>query len=366
MSDHRNAFGFLRLVLASLVIVSHTPELVDGDRHRELLTLAFGTISFGELAVDGFFVISGYLITQSFLRTDDVRTYFAKRVCRIYPGFVVACLFCLLIVAPLAGGDSIVAAPGQALQRIAFLAPPVAKGAFAGDPYPSLNGAMWTIAYEFRCYILVSLLGVLGVFRHRGMVLLLAAACFLAHAVADPQMISTVEDRLPMEGLLIGSIVSGLRLAGAFLAGSAFLLYRDRLAFTGLRIVAASVLLAILMRVQLFAEPALCLFGGYLLLAAADRGGGTVLHRINNRNDISYGVYLYAWPIELLLRQMMPAAPLFVLGLATWGAACLFGWASWKLVEQPALRLVRGRGRGPSGPGKPVGGWMGPATTASD
>jgi peptidoglycan/LPS O-acetylase OafA/YrhL len=98
---HRNNFGLLRLIFAMCVLVSHSIELVDGNRSREPLTFIFGTLSLGELGVDGFFLVSGYLIAQSFENSASVLLYLGKRILRIYPAFVVAFVLSIVVVGPL-------------------------------------------------------------------------------------------------------------------------------------------------------------------------------------------------------------------------------------------------------------------------
>lgn len=168
VADRQNAFGVLRLLFAALVIVAHTPELVDGNPSRELLHRIFETMSFGGFAVNCFFLVSGYLITASWLKQPDILLYLRKRCARIVPAFVVCSAFCVFVVAPLAGATSLALATN--LELLVQLRPPFAEGVFAGTPYPGLNGAAWTIAYEFRCYLLAMLLGLLGFYRRPALV----------------------------------------------------------------------------------------------------------------------------------------------------------------------------------------------------
>jgi peptidoglycan/LPS O-acetylase OafA/YrhL len=342
-----NNFGILRLIFASMVVLSHAPELVDGTRSRELLTRLFGTLSFGEMGVDGFFLISGYLITRSFLTSPGLLSYLTKRVARIYPAFLVATIVSIFLFAPLSGTALSALAFRDWLHVVKYAAllqpPPVP--AFPGVHYPVLNGAMWTIAYEFRCYLLVVALGLMGILQRRKFVLIGTTLVVLFMAARPPIAFDP-------SNVFLGNITQSVRMTGAFLVGTIFHLFRDVIVYRNGYAIFAAIALIACMFVPGVAEPALCIFGGYLIFWLALVAKASPLSRLTTEHDISYGLYLYTWPIQSVLvffdRNISP----WLMFAASLGLAALCGYVSWTLVESRVQQLVHGR---PVEVGMPLG-----------
>ena len=339
ITDRKNNFGFLRLLFASLVIVSHSPELVDGNRSREILTRIFGTMSFGEISVDGFFLISGYLITQSFMRSSSTFEYLLKRVLRIVPGYAVSFVLCVLVVAPFAGNGVIwsLRLVEILLLQMLTLSPPMIAGAFDGLPYPLLNGAMWTIAYEFRCYLAVTVFGLLGICRPRYRIVAAGAVAILLMLNATGAMLTDH----PNQDMLLGVAAYNTRFGAVFGVGALYYLFRDRIPLTNVGAGIAAILLGGMMFRPLLAEAAYAILGGYLILWFAFRVPVLRLSVLDNKVDISYGLYLYGWPAQTLIIWHDRTVNPWLLCCLSLALASLFGYASWILVEKPCMRLLR-------------------------
>lgn len=334
----QNNFNLLRLVLALLVLLSHAPEIHDGDRHRELLTQLFHTLSFGELAVDGFFLLSGYLIVQSWSLDPVPALFLRKRVLRIYPAFIVASLVCVYIVGPL-GADTqryfAQLSTGTVALCMAVLHGPIIPPVFENLPYPQVNGSMWTIMREFACYLAVLLLGLSGGIRNRRIWLALTVTGFAAYLYAS--------FRLPMPWtlwLLLSDPI--IRLGSLFFAGGCFYLYRDCYRFTRRGAVISLMLLLGLMFSRRYVELGLATFGAYLLFYFAFRPMW-LTESFNRLPDISYGVYLYGWPVQTLTMWYLPAlSPWTQLALAC-AIVVPLSLLSCYLIEQSMLRLKKPR-----------------------
>jgi peptidoglycan/LPS O-acetylase OafA/YrhL len=185
-SSHRsNNFDFLRFFFAVLVIFSHSFDMMGGKGANPLSRFTCGQIDAGSLAVDGFFIISGFLVAQSFINSRSVLDYFKRRILRIYPGFLAAAIVSLAFFGWL--GMHFSPAYWQNvelrifLERLPLLKPLWIPATFHDSYWPVVNGPIWTIQYEFVCYILIALLGLAGILRRRAFLLILFASALVFH-----------------------------------------------------------------------------------------------------------------------------------------------------------------------------------------
>ncbi len=342
-----NNFNLLRLCFATLVVFSHCFEVTNRNTQFEPFNLLFHTLSLGDLSVDGFFLLSGFLILHSWQRDPKFLGFMARRVLRIYPGFIVATLIGGLIVAPLFAANSAeywaAFQPAKFLSWMLALTEPAVPPSFAGLPYPDLNGAMWTIQYEFLCYLLVAILGVIGLAGSRRLWLLLLAAAIVASLF--PDQFNALRGVGPNTRLMIcDEPASFMRFLSYFSAGAVYYLYRDEIGLDG-RWAAAS---AAICFAALFGVDSgrilLPVAGAYLLFwLAFAKLPDNALSRFCAKQDLSYGTYLYGWPgQQSLLFFLRPISP-WLLFVPAAALALVCGALSWKLVEQRRLRLKPGR-----------------------
>src|SRR5262249_20215585 len=158
-----------------------------------LVRLTGEQLSGGALAVDCFFILSGFLITQSYLRSRGLRDYLRRRIRRIYPGFLVAVLFTASVIGPLMAPNrplyweyfyinsfiyAALTLDGVVMPRVDSSRPGP-----AGSAINEINGSLWTIRCEFLCYLGLSLLGLTGALRRRGWVLGLFSVSLAAYCI---------------------------------------------------------------------------------------------------------------------------------------------------------------------------------------
>lgn len=332
-SSRENNFLIIRLGLAVLVLVTHAYYFSDGDLDREPLFRATRSLNLGFVAVDMFFVFSGFLIVKSWVERGNLADFLAARFLRIYPAVWVCTLFMLAVAFFISGHGAAEFFGSRA--TVKWLAKNSTlfysyghdlPGVFQGNPVPGdTNLQFWTLVWEVRLYAITAIGGALGFFRRRWWVLGLTAVLAVAYATGvrgDPAGASP-----------------DVRLPAFFFLGACAYLFRDRIRLCWPAFFAAAAVMAGVLAlaphslpwVELLPLPyaALCLV--YLLKGP--------ITRFSRAGDYSYGTYIFGGFVGQFFVWLHPGAGPWTHFAAVLPITLALAILSWHFVERPALRL---------------------------
>src|SRR5437868_10163266 len=331
-----NNFDALRLIAALSVVFSHSFLIADGTEANEpFIWLTGNQCILGLVGVFVFFVISGYLVTESWCRRPLPGRFLLRRTARIYPGLVVSIAICAFVIGPLVTSLPLAAYfHGPELRD--FLAKTLTLNPgplslpdvlFADNPVGlHINGSLWTLRYEAMMYLMIIILGALRLLRLSTCIALTALGILAVH----------FEKALTP----FGDLGEWAWFLGFFGAGMVLHFLRDRLVFGWRGALVAFLALTVFVRLGHF----IMLFplaGAYLAIWFARRYDPW-LDYSRYSGDLSYGLYIYGWPAEELVMWLSG-------GRAVWwqvffgslALALTMAWLSWHGIEKWALRLGR-------------------------
>ena len=337
LRDRRNNFDVLRLLAASFVLFSHSYALTASP---EPLADVSGW-TFGEIGVVMFFAMSGFLIAKSWGEQPHLVPFSVKRGLRLLPALAVAVTVTTFVVGPMF----------TTLPLSSYLTDPTTwiywirssllvtfagtlPGVFLTNPYPNaVNGSLWTLPVEACCYGMVAVLGMLALLRRS--VLLAAGGLLLLLCVTPLAPFA----KASAGGTTSGNLTLVIMLIATFVLGSLAYSVRSRLRLSWIVVVVLMIVWVVTWDSG-WVRATGVLAIAFTVLVFAFRTPAW-LRRLTAPGDVSYGIYVYAFPVQQSVAAIWHGVdPLVMFAIAypvTYGLAFL----SWRIIERPALAHKR-------------------------
>lgn len=337
-----NNFNFIRFIAASLVLVSHSYPLAMGKGFPEPLSNSLGT-SWGSIAVDVFFIASGFFIAASFSYKSSLKSFVMARVLRICPALIIVTLLTVFILGPIFTNLPIfeylsITQTHQYLIKNTTLISGVEynlPGVFEDNPYKqAVNGSLWTLPYEIKMYFLLVIFIYLfnsmnSLFKHHQACRVLLPSLTLIAIVT--QILNHFYNFY--EG-------QSLKLFTMFFMGSSLFYLKDKVSINSKFGIPFLIALAVscLDKDIFFVTYSLLLPYIVFYLAYIPTG---VIRSFNNLGDYSYGIYIYAFPIQQMVAALRPNCGIAEMISISFFGTIVMAYLSWHLIEKRSLSLKK-------------------------
>ena len=328
---HANFFTPLRFIFAYMVLIGHSFVVIGGNDTFE--PKIFFHFTFSYLAVNLFFIASGFLVTGSMLYRKDAASFTSARLLRIYPGLIAHVLLMIVVFGamttslPLSEYFTHKDTLKQPFIVLPFLESSMhLPGILENNHEHQASAALWTLRYELLAYVGTLVAFFLGLLKHRWMLF----AQFAVFAIAFPlSHVLGVYDDLP------ATIQSLLRFGVCYGLGAAIYGYRDKVKLHLLAIPALFGFSALIHNTVMF-EVSVMVSLGYMLFWMA-YVKIPKLNFLQKMSDVSYGLYIYHWAVIQGVYHFFPSVNVWQLIAIGSPIAILLANLSWRFVEKPAL-----------------------------
>jgi peptidoglycan/LPS O-acetylase OafA/YrhL len=350
-----NNFNLLRFLAAVLVLYAHSYYLTasQGDVFAKFLG-----IDGGKIALDVFFITSGFLVANSLFIRNNPLAFIWARILRIYPALIVAVLFCIVAVGLFFTTETTSNYLSDP-QTQRFLLKNTTMfsiyvewnlpGVFLNNPHSrALNGSLWTLPVEIRMYVYLFLLGTSLIYLQRWINKNIFKFIFLSIALIAIaiQTFSYIYGSMPTYGTCFFNVFfrgpppsDALRLFTSFFIGSAFYMWRDHIVISSKLFFAILFLffLLVIYDKKLFL---ICysILLPYLVFYLAYIPKGTI-RRFNHFGDYSYGLYIYAFPVQQSIAALFPNISVSKMILLAFVISFILAFLSWHLIEKRCLKM---------------------------
>ncbi|MBK9441115.1 MAG: acyltransferase [Comamonadaceae bacterium] len=326
----KNSLDLLRLLAASLVLYSHQHVLLGLPDPS-----FFGWNSFGGAGVSIFFFLSGFLVWSSWARDANLRRFFQRRALRIFPALLVLVVATVFCFGPILSDLSLPAyfAATETWRYLSIGDMVILRGlpgVFANNPYPHvMNGSLWTLPVEIFSYVSVALLGCIRAVRTGWSVLAGFSLALLIAAVGTD---------------LAGErFVTHFEMVALFWWGVLYAYLSKKLTISKTQLPPIGAVVALGLAVFFVSSPrglertAMLLFAAGLVIFARRFTAGA--HLTDRLGDLSYGMYIFAFPVQQWLVEVGRSRgwPFLVYLSLSFLLTSTLAYASWHLIEKRAL-----------------------------